>query len=324
VKTNRRRFLQATAATATAGVLPAEVRSNSDGANLDGFQIAKRHAMVRDLPTPDFFEGMLLGNGDIGLCITVRPDALGLHLGKEDSWDIRVSEDHYQHVLPFDELLKLWQRASEEAKRLGKPDMIDLEYQIDVFRDYTTKVDSSYRKSWPRPWPCGIVWIHWDSRQVRVRRQTLDPSNGMYTLELEHDDLRGHRQKVTMWCFVNWHSGHVLVWSDAPAPIVSISYLPNIDAQAQLPPPELDGTMGSITSFPVPRRKIGAARWTSGSTKTASWIWRCRNSFLTRCWRHQEFSSVMKASAPSGPRSARTWRLIRKLRGLTARCGSTC
>ena len=241
MKTNRRRFLQATAATATAGVLAAEMRSNSDGSNLDGFQIAKRHAIVHDLPTPDFFEGMLMGNGDIGLCITVRPDALGLHLGKEDSWDIRVSEDHYQYVLPFDELLKLWGRASEEAKRQGKPEMLDLESQIDFFRDYTKKVDSSYRKSWPRPWPCGIVWIHWDSRQVRVRRQTLDPSSGMFTLEIEHDDLRGHRQEVTMWCFVNWNSGHVLVWSDAPAPIVSIAYFPNVDVQAQLPPPELDG-----------------------------------------------------------------------------------
>ena len=139
MKTNRRRFLQATAATATAGVLPAEMRPISDSANLDGFQIAKRHAIVHDLPTPDFFEGMLLGNGDIGVCITVRPDALGLHLGKEDSWDIRVSEDHYQHVLPFDELLKLWERASEEAKRQGKPDMLDLEHNIDFFRDYTAK-----------------------------------------------------------------------------------------------------------------------------------------------------------------------------------------
>lgn len=244
MKTNRRRFLQATAVTAAAGVLPAEAPSYSDASSLDGFKIAKRHAMVQDLPTPNFFEGMLLGNGDIGLCLTVRPDALGLHLGKEDSWDIRVSEDHYQHVLPFDELLKLWERASAEAKRQGKPDLIDLESSIDFFRDYTAKVTSSYRKSWPRPWPCGIVWIHWDSRKVRVARQTLDPSNGLFTLELEHDDLRGHRQKVTLWCFVNWHSGHVLAWSDAPAPIVSIAYFPNIDVQAQLPPPELDGVAG--------------------------------------------------------------------------------
>jgi alpha-L-fucosidase 2 len=244
VRTNRRTFLQTTAATATAAALPAGMRSVSDVSNLDGFQIAKRHAILQDLPTPDFFEGMLLGNGDIGVCVTVRPDALGLHLGKEDSWDIRVSEDHYQHVLPFDELLKLWERAGEEAKRQGKPDMTYLEKNIDFFRDYTDKVTSSYRKSWPRPWPCGIVWIHWDSRQVRVRRQTLDPSNGLFTLQLDYDDRRGHRQPVTMWCFVNWNSGHVLVWSDVPAPVVSIAYDPNIDLEAQLPTPELDGKTG--------------------------------------------------------------------------------
>ncbi|HME00548.1 MAG TPA: twin-arginine translocation signal domain-containing protein [Terriglobia bacterium] len=245
MKANRRRFLQATAATAAAGVLPADARPRSNQPGLDGFQIAKRHQLVRDLPTPDFFEGMLLGNGDIGLCITVRPDALGLHLGKEDSWDIRVSEDHYQHVLPFNELLKLWKRASEEAKRQGKPEMLYLESSIDFFRDYTMKVTSSYAKSWPRPWPCGIVWIHWDSRKVRVVRQTLDPSNGLFTLELEHDNLRGQRRKVTVHSFVNWNTGHVLLWTDDPAPFVSISYYPNLDRHAQLPPPEIDARVAA-------------------------------------------------------------------------------
>jgi len=244
MKTNRRRFLQATAATAAVGVLPAEGRPLSNDARLDGFRIAKRHQILRDLPTPNFFEGMLLGNGDIGLCVTVRPDALGLHLGKEDSWDIRVSEDHYQYVLPFDELLKLWDRASEEAKRQGKPDLLYLENSIDFFREYTMKVNSSYAKSWPRPWPCGIVWMHWDSRQVRVLRQTLDPSNGLFTLDLEHDDLRGKRGKVTVRCFVNWNTGHMSVSSDEPAPFVSITYCPNLDSQAQLPPPEIDGRAG--------------------------------------------------------------------------------
>jgi hypothetical protein len=242
VKTSRRTFLQATAATAAAGVLPAEARPLSNDSSLDGFKIAKRHQILRDLPTPNFFEGMLLGNGDIGLCVTVRPDALGLHLGKEDSWDIRVSEDHYQYVLPFNELLKLWERASAEAKRQGKPDMLYLESSIDFFREYTMKVTSSYRKSWPRPWPCGIVWIHWDSRKVRVLRQELDPSNGLFALDLEHDDLRGKRRKVTVRCFVSWNTGHVSVSSDQPSPFVSVSYCPNLDAAAQLPPPKIDGS----------------------------------------------------------------------------------
>ena len=250
MKTNRRRFLQAGAAAAAAGMLPAGTRSISGGGDLDGFSIAKRHQIIRDLPTPNFFEGMLLGNGDIGLCVTVRPDALGLHLGKEDSWDIRVSEDHYQHVLPFNGLLELWKRASEEAKRQGKPDMQGLEDNIDFFREYTAKVASSYAKSWPRPWPCGIVWIHWDSRQVRILRQALDPSNGLFTLDLEHDDLRGQLHKLTVRCFVNWNTGHVLVSSDEPAPFLSVAYDPNIDRGARLPLPQLDGEAGDdFTEF---------------------------------------------------------------------------
>jgi hypothetical protein len=69
-----------------AGVVGAAARSEGGDIpverDLDGFRIAHRHQIVRNLPTPNFFEGMLLGNGDVGVCVTVRPDALGLHLGK--------------------------------------------------------------------------------------------------------------------------------------------------------------------------------------------------------------------------------------------------
>jgi hypothetical protein len=234
--TSRRRFLQTAAATPAVATLAAPA-----GSTLDAVAIARRHKIERDLPTPNFFEGMLLGNGDIGVCVTVRPDALGLHIGKEDSWDIRVSEDHYQHVLHFNDLLKMWQRAGEEARRQGKADMLFLETNIDFFREYTEKVQASYRKSWPRPWPCGIVWIHWDSRQVRIVRQTLDPSSGMLGIDLEHDDLRGRVRPVKVLCFVNWHSGHVSVSTDSEAPFVSVAYYPNLDDDAKLPPPEIDG-----------------------------------------------------------------------------------
>jgi alpha-L-fucosidase 2 len=242
IKSTRREFLVTSAGMAAESILPTAVWGQAAPRTLDGSRIARRHRITRTLPTPNFFEGMLLGNGDIGVCVTVRPDAMGLHLGKEDSWDIRVSEDHYRYVLPFKELLELWQRASAEAKRQGKPDMLYLESTIGFFRDYTEKVTSSYAKSWPRPWPCGIVWIHWDSRQVRVVQQVLDPSNGSFTLELEYDDLGAQRRKVTVRCFVSWTTGHVLVSTDAPAPFVSVAYNPNIDPEAQLPPPEIDAT----------------------------------------------------------------------------------
>jgi alpha-L-fucosidase 2 len=186
---SRRDFLAA--AVATAAAAHSEPNTQPSG-TLDGFSIARKHTIVRDSPTPDFFEGMLLGNGDIGVCITVRPDALGLHLGKSDSWDIRVSEEHDSKVLPFAGVRKLWEQASEEAKRQGHPEMTSLENKIPVLKDYAQLVAESYRKSWPRPWPCGIVWIHWDSTRFRILKQTLDPSNGLFQLNLlaDHKPLK--------------------------------------------------------------------------------------------------------------------------------------
>jgi alpha-L-fucosidase 2 len=242
MKTTRRKFLQAGAAATTAGFPPLSAANASSKPELDGFEIAQRHRLVHTEPTPNFFEGMLLGNGDVGVCVTVRPDALGLHLGKSDSWDIRVSEEHWKYVLPFDELRKLWQRAGEEAKRQGNADMLFLETNIDFFREYTDKVTASYRKPWPRPWPCGIVWIHWDPRWVRVRKQSLDPSNGLFTLELDCSEPSRNRRRLVVQAFVDWETGDVCVATDSPAPFTSVTYFPYDDPEAGLPRSEIIAT----------------------------------------------------------------------------------
>jgi alpha-L-fucosidase 2 len=203
---------------------------------VDGLAGARRCSVIRTAATPNFFEGMLLGNGDIGVCVTTRPDALVFHLGKSDSWDIRVSEEHAGEVLPFTGVLELWGRASAEAKRLGKPDMIYLEREIPFLREYADKTAASYAKVWPRPWPCGIVYIHWDASRVQVIRQTLDPSRGHYLLE-----LLDNGQPLQVDAFVNTTTGHLCVWSDSPAAFQSVTYYPHADSKAQLPPPEMDG-----------------------------------------------------------------------------------
>ena len=128
MSTTRRTFIAASALTAAAPRL--------SGAP-DGLAIARRHPLVRTQPTPTFFEGLLLGNGDIGVCLTVRPDALGLHIGKNDSWDIRVSAEHAAHIKPFAAVLELWRQAGEEARREGRPEMTYLETKIPAFREYT-------------------------------------------------------------------------------------------------------------------------------------------------------------------------------------------
>jgi alpha-L-fucosidase 2 len=241
LRPTRRAFLGSAAVAAAS--LPA-----SPG-NLDATAIARRHNLVRTQPTPDFFEGLLLGNGDIGVCVTVRPDALGIHIGKNDAWDIRVSSEHASQIKTFKEVLELWKRAGEEAKRQGKPEMIFLESNIDFFREYSDLMQSSYRKPWPRPWPCGIVWLHWDSRMVRVVRQELDIATGVLSIKLEYNDLRGTARPVELTCFVSRDNGHISVSSDSPSPVVSVAYQPNWDEQAKLPDPELHAENGRFSGF---------------------------------------------------------------------------
>lgn len=236
MNTSRRSFLQASALASLAAaqnLVPASAAVPDDTAStkaeLDAFAIAREHTMRRDIPGPAFLEGMLLGNGDVGVCAVVRPDGLGLHIGKNDCWDIRVSEDIQDNVLPFSDVLDLWRRASEEAKKQGHPDMLHLEENIDFFRDYTKKVESSYRNKWPRPWPCGTVWVNWDPRWVEPIQYRLDPSNGLFTLDLKCTSVENKARTIQMVAFVDWETGLVSVSTTEPLDLVSVVFSPEVD-----------------------------------------------------------------------------------------------
>ena len=181
MSTSRRRFLQSAAIAPAAALGAAPPRA----APPDALAGARRHALLRTQPTPDFFEGILLGNGDIGVCVTVRPDAMGLHIGKNDSWDIRVSEAHAAHIKPFREVLQLWEQAGEEAKRQGQPgDDCPWRTNIDFFHEYTALMHSSYGQPWPRPWPCGIrVAPLGFAHGAGGRGSELDISTGVLTVD---------------------------------------------------------------------------------------------------------------------------------------------
>lgn len=233
METTRREFVAGAAAATTASAPAAQ------SAAADALRGAARHAVIRDGPTPGFFEGMLLGNGDVGLCITVRPDAIGLHFGKEDAWDIRVSEDHAQHVLPFAKVIEMWDRASKRAIAAGRPDATYMENSDPELAAYQAKVRSSYAKPWPRPWPCGTVWLHWDSRWVTVGQQKLSIVDGLFELSLAVTEPGQPIRKVIVRCFVSRDLNHALLKCDGPSPFVSVAYYPHYDAKAQMPEPEL-------------------------------------------------------------------------------------
>jgi alpha-L-fucosidase 2 len=236
MKTTRRQFLQASVIASlpslqTAFEINGVVQGESAPRNetLDAFAIASKHMLSREIAGPTFFEGMLLGNGDVGVCAVVCPDALGIHISKSDCWDIRVSEDSNKDVVPFADILKMWQRASDEAKQNGNPNLTNIESGVAFFREYSEKVGASYSKPWPRPWPCGTVWLKWDPRWVETGRYTLDPSNGLFTLELRSTDLTGAGRLVELVAFVDWDSGMVSVRSSAPVDLLSVIYMPQVD-----------------------------------------------------------------------------------------------
>jgi hypothetical protein len=62
----------------------------------------------------------------------------------------------------------------------------------------------------------------------RVVEQTLDPANGLYRLTLEHDDHRGSRRSVNLYCFVNRSAGHVCIYTDGVAPFASVATPVNV------------------------------------------------------------------------------------------------
>ena len=206
---------------------PGSRRSINDGKGLNGFEIAGSHPLVRTKPGPTYFEGMLLGNGDVGACAVVRPDALGLHLSKSDCWDIRVTEGSEKEVRPFSEILEMWKRASAELSRDGNHDGESVE-DAGFFREYVGKVGEAYSKPWPRPWPCGTIWLKWDARWAEPMSYRLNPANGVFTLELKITSLNDRERIAKLTAFVDWDSGRISIESD-PIPDVSIIYSPEID-----------------------------------------------------------------------------------------------
>jgi alpha-L-fucosidase 2 len=267
MKTTRRTFLQSSAMASLAGIGPASSSSPeidefpiAETGQLDGFEIAGRHPLVRSKPGPTYFEGMLLGNGDIGVCAVVRADAVGLHISKSDCWDIRVTEGSQKDVRPFSEILEMWKRASAELNQSGNHDGQSVE-SAGFFREYGEKVGVSYSKPWPRPWPCGTVWLKWDPRWVEPVTYTLDPANGVFDLQLRIKTLRASVRTARLQALVDWDTGLVSVESE-PIPDISVIYSPAIDGfrsgafdsghievrPHQLPGPELKQRVSSDVS----------------------------------------------------------------------------
>lgn len=138
-------------------------------------EMAKKHSIARELAAPDFFEGALLGNGDLGVVVCTKPDGITLHLGHNDIWDIRVEEGHKDKIGTFQEI---WNKVLSI-----KGDI----YQNEWFRQYMDDVTSSYLKYiYPRPYPASSLHLFFDRKEYEVLGHSLDISNGLLTVTLEN------------------------------------------------------------------------------------------------------------------------------------------
>lgn len=139
----------------------------------DILSIAKKHPITREIASPDFFEGALLGNGGLGVNVCTRPDAIVLYFGHNNIWDIRIEEGHKDKIGTFREI---WDKICA-----APGDVHDEAW----YQKYVEEVTASYHDYlYPRPYPASCLYLFFDRKEYEVLGHSLDISNGLLTVLL--------------------------------------------------------------------------------------------------------------------------------------------
>lgn len=192
-----------------------------------GRYIASTHSIVSDRPSPDFFEGALLGNGGMGIVVTTRPDAVCLHFGHNNVWDIRIAEDNQEEVGTFSQIF---------AKADALPDTLPSIHHDKAFSDYLSLTAGNYQKPYPRPFPCGTLLLGFDRRRAELLGHTLDISDGTCRVHFLVDGqartlvLFADMCKDEAWIAVEDSTG-----SPAPAFFNRLRIIPDPSTPADIP-----------------------------------------------------------------------------------------
>lgn len=141
---------------------------------LNGFLKAKEHPIQSDVPSPDFFEGALLGNGGLGLVVCARPDAIVLHLGHNNVWDVRIDEGHKDNIGTFKEV---WSKIQDGNGGISLKDN-------EFYKKYYDNCVAAYTKPYPRPFPCGSIYFFLNIKEFEVLGHKLDISNGLLSVSI--------------------------------------------------------------------------------------------------------------------------------------------
>ena len=95
----------------------------------------------------------------MGIVVTTRPDAVCLHFGHNNVWDIRIAEDNQEEVGTFSQIF---------AKADALPDTLPSIHHDKAFSDYLSLTAGNYQKPYPRPFPCGTLLLGFDRRRAEL------------------------------------------------------------------------------------------------------------------------------------------------------------
>lgn len=200
---------------------------------LDPYARAALHPIVRDRPGPDFFEGALLGNGGLGAVVTTRPDAIVVHFGHNNVWDIRLAENNKEKIGTFQDVFERVKAIPSDATGLETDPW---------YRDYLRMSRENYDKPYPRPFPCGSLVLGFDRRNVELLGYRLDIATGVCAVNL----LIGQTQ-AQLLLFTDMESDRLWVrLVDAENRPISncferVRLIPDPDTPADIPPYRSNG-----------------------------------------------------------------------------------
>lgn len=145
--------------------------------DIDSQAQAARHAITHKGPSVAFTSGALLGNGGMGVVVCVRPDAIMLHFGHNDVWDIRLAENNRDAIGTFAEVF-------QRVDAIGKAGKVNRLQDDPWYAQYMKLTQENYRQKYPRPMPCGTVVLGLDRRRSEPLGYRLDISNGVCQVDL--------------------------------------------------------------------------------------------------------------------------------------------
>ncbi|RED63194.1 glycosyl hydrolase family 95 catalytic domain-containing protein [Cohnella lupini] len=158
---------------------------------------ARKHAIRYDRPAATFFEGALLGNGGMGAVVTTRPDAVVIHFGHNNVWDIRIAELHQDKIGTFEDLFARLREIPSSYSSLSEEPW---------YKEYVAMTSENYAFPYPRPMPCGSLLLGFDRRTTEVLGHRLGLDNGLCEI-----DFKSGERSVTLLVFADQE--HDRLWA---------------------------------------------------------------------------------------------------------------